>query len=60
MDPNANLAEQLELARELQYTTGRGDVISESDVARLCELVLTLDEWLRRGGFLPERWQREA
>ena len=57
MDPNANQKEQLELARELQFATGRGDVVSEVDVARLAELVLALDEWLQKGGFYPERWR---
>jgi len=51
VDPNANLAEQLELAREL--------VDDENpDAARLAELVIALDEWIARGGFLPLRWAR--
>jgi hypothetical protein len=30
----------------------------ELDATRLAELVLALDEWIRKGGFLPTRWRR--
>lgn len=53
MDPNANLDEQRELARRFVEET-----ISLAEVDRLAELVLALDEWLARGGFLPKRWER--
>lgn len=55
MDPDANLREQLELAQKLHLSdqfqplhAGYGD--------RLAELVLALDEWLRKGGALPKAW----
>lgn len=50
MDPNANLAEQLRLARdpeEWDHDSG----------TRLAELVVALDEWIRKGGFLPDAWK---
>lgn len=48
MDPNANLEEQLRLAEAILDEGEEGN--------RLAELVLALDEWIRRGGFLPEAW----
>ncbi len=53
MDPNANLAEQRRIRNAIrigQYT--------RNDVDRLAELIEALDEWISRGGFLPEAWQR--
>jgi len=55
MDPNANLAEQLEIACRLLGT----DCLDKSDLpdaVRLAELVLALDEWIGQGGFLPSHW----
>lgn len=51
MDPNANLAEQCEIASRILKA---GDL---DDADRLAELVCALDSWLRVGGALPERWQ---
>ena len=63
MDPNANLAELLELAREVQAEEDRstedGCCNEEREAAcavRMAELVIALDEWICRGGFLPQRW----
>jgi len=50
MDPNANLAEQLQLALSLVNS-------DYEDAARLAELVLALDAWLNTGGFMPARWE---
>lgn len=68
MDPDANLQEQLELARKIQEiqdgSDDEGNLSQEEllDVdafgARLAELVIALDEWIGKGGFLPERWKR--
>lgn len=49
MDPDATLAEMLEEARADQSEFHEG-------IHRLAELVLALDEWLRKGGFLPTDW----
>lgn len=58
MDPNRCLEEQLALARKfLDIQDGNdSDLIEEVDVFRLSELVLSLDEWIRKGGFLPKAW----
>ncbi len=68
MDPNANLAEQLKLAGRLmclwdacsedgEHTQEQLDDIAH-DAIRLGELVLNLNEWIGKGGFLPQRWNR--
>lgn len=56
MDPNANLAEQRVLAAKLL----EDDDPDTDDVTRLCELVLSLDQWICRGGFLPKSWTSSA
>ena len=53
MDPNANLSEQLELAKAIVAT----DHPEPEDAERLAELVLALDDWITRGGFLPDSWR---
>ena len=66
MDPNANLQEQRKLAARLlelpadelgNYTPAEQ---SEAYFAglRLAELVEALDQWITKGGFLPDGWQR--
>lgn len=54
MDPDENLKEQLKLAKRLLEPDNPR---SEEDVARLAELVVALDEWLKNDGFLPRRWK---
>jgi hypothetical protein len=53
MDPSANLSEQLNLAETI---VGRLPFL-DGDGERLAHLVLALDEWLRKGGALPEPWK---
>lgn len=55
MDPNANLIEQLTIARTIVDAEAYG----LQSVERLAELVLELDSWLRRGGFMPAGWMPE-
>lgn len=52
MDPDFTLAEMIREARADQSEFHDG-------IHRLAELTLALDEWLRRGGFLPQAWERE-
>jgi hypothetical protein len=56
MDPNANLKEMREIAKTIlsgeEYDTGY-------DAVRLAELVEALDEWITKGGFLPEAWSKK-
>jgi hypothetical protein len=55
MDPNANLKEQREIARRILLSE---PLDLDGDAARLAELVIALDGWITRGGFLPKDWQR--
>jgi hypothetical protein len=52
MDPNENLKNQLALAAQIEKESGHSD-----DVRDLVELIRVLDEWLNKGGFLPNRWR---
>ena len=52
MDPNANLKEQLEIAARLIES----DDSDDREGARLGELVIALNEWIVRGGFVPSTW----
>jgi len=66
MDPDANIREQVELAERIQRRIDSEHqgvagpalqgVIDDAD--RLAELVIALDGWVARGGFLPQRWRR--
>lgn len=54
MDPNAALEEMLRLSETLtsdEYEGDSGDLLRDS--ARLAELVLALNGWITKGGFLP-------
>lgn len=57
MDPDANLREQLEIATEIIAASDEDEGISEVEAVRLAELMIALDEWIRRGGFLPDAWR---
>lgn len=52
MDPTENLKQQLRIVERIS----RGDA-TESDHDRLADLILSLHEWITRGGFLPAQWQ---
>lgn len=54
MDPNANLKEQRRIVTRIINGTA-----SASDVERLADLVEALDNWISRGGFLPDSWGRK-
>ena len=58
MDPNANLKEQRDTAwlicSGIDHMTA--DQL-QTNALHLAQLVIALDEWLRNGGFLPERWK---
>ena len=63
MDPNANLEEQLRIAKWFRKQEDDGnDVprhIVEAQMSRLSELVVALDEWVSSGGFLPDKWTKK-
>lgn len=53
MDPNANLQEQIEIA--IRIHQGRAIL---GDSRRLADLVISLHEWIAKGGFLPDAWKQ--
>ena len=64
MDPDVNIREQIELARAiiasldmdlLAMSTIQTEIVIER-ANSLAELVLALDRWIGKGGFLPARW----
>ena len=55
MDPDANLAKQLVLAKGIvDYESHLGD---QDDIEELAELVLALNEWVTNGGSIPKVYQ---
>ena len=56
MDPDKALELLLQTARFI-LDGSAGDMLEES-ADELAQQTLALDEWLRRGGFLPAAWQR--
>lgn len=56
MDPNAALEKIRDLLHTSTAYSERG--LNWWESAELIEQVESLDEWLSRGGFLPEAWQR--
>ena len=58
MDPDANLEEQLALAHAIADDDGESEDGFADDATRLAELVIALDEWIAKGGFLPTTWQK--
>lgn len=53
-NPDSNLEEQLKIAERLVDR----DPTNWEDAQRLAELVVTMDEWIGSGGFMPKRWRR--
>ena len=56
MDPDANLEEQRRIVARMLDNEENEDYLT--DAQRLAELVQALDEWIVRGGFLPEEWRK--
>jgi len=59
MDPNANLKEIRSLAKSVYAQWEAGLDINQGNAAELVSLVQDLDEWITRGGFLPQDWERK-
>ena len=57
MDPDENLTEQLEIANRIDNYNGN-PLDALEDAERLAELVLALNEYLYKGGYLPKTWQQ--
>lgn len=60
MDPNVTLREMRELVKRVlhDYEDEDGNGVDQDDAASLASHVETLDAWLSRGNFLPEKWQK--
>jgi hypothetical protein len=58
MDPDANLAEMRRIIARARERTDYDAVNDAIDLDRLADLAEALDEWLSRGGFLPEAWSK--
>ena len=66
MDPDTNLQKQLTIANQIQYIHDSETWLfddpedEQAELAslgvELSELVLTLHEWISKGGFLPTQW----
>jgi len=60
MDPNATVKEAVELAKQITEAIDNDRQVDSADADRLAQLVIALDTWLRKGGFLPDAWQNKA
>lgn len=64
MDPDENLKEQKLLADRIANAwavdPNTDATFLLDDGERLAELVVALDEWIQKGGFLPKAWQKET
>jgi len=58
MDPNETLKKLLRIAGQVMRDDSEEDIwFSKQQAAiELAEGISDLDEWLAKGGFLPERW----
>jgi hypothetical protein len=65
MDPNQTLTDlrskafRLLRASERAQANDQSPSFSEEDVLALVEGVIALDEWLVKGGFLPQDWNQK-
>lgn len=61
MDPDANLKEQLTIAKRIiKHADAPTTVaVDAHDAEALAERVIALNEWIKRGGFLPAAWRHE-
>lgn len=58
MDPNATLAEMIRAAADVNRAQPGDSIEGFQEAAlRLAEHVEALNEWISRGGFLPDAWR---
>lgn len=56
MDPNTTLAELREYVRKVLYAP---EELDNDDIGdEICERFEALDNWIARGGFLPDAWKQ--
>jgi oligoribonuclease (3'-5' exoribonuclease) len=60
MDPEENLKTQLLLAKAILESGETGVRNWGATAHRLAELVVALNEWIAKGGFLPKAWNKNA
>lgn len=60
MDVNKTLATIRECVGELRSQDDDGTLDSDSQTGALLEAIESLDEWLSRGGFLPDAWKENG
>lgn len=53
MDPDSTLA-ALRQITDKSFPEG----LDDNEISTVVNLFIALDEWLSKGGFLPEAWQR--
>lgn len=59
MDPDATLGEMISIGHRLErHLPDATPTALTSDVEQLLERLWALDEWLGRGGYLPQRWRK--
>lgn len=59
MDPDANLREQMKIAKKISQTGYDNFAAYQDDAERLAELVISLNNWIVGGGFYPKKWRNE-
>jgi hypothetical protein len=62
MDPDVALRALRALAAKVlrDYENGEGAGIDDDDACALAQRFADLDEWLSRGGFLPQPWAKRG
>jgi hypothetical protein len=60
MDPDEALNKLRSILRELEERLETGFTNAEDDVSTLIDVFQGLDDWLKKGGFLPKDWERTA
>ena len=60
MDPDVCLQEALDIARDILVNPEwDADGCSHENVETLAERIVSLNDWIQRGGFLPSAWSKE-
>lgn len=57
MDINATYQKMLGKSALILVAQDYGDAIDPEDMIELAQAVSDLDEWIRKGGFLPDAWK---
>ena len=60
MDPDANLAEQRQIFKRMDFMDSYGEEPLREGLTRLAELTQAMDGWLSGGGFLPKEWMKDG